>query len=213
MAPSHGPPSASTTCSATATVKRHPQFRAGGCRFSRASSQPNTSRSAPGSSAPACGGPWPAPTPSSPCAAASSAAASRISGSDQPQTPPEGHLTNLTCIPFADPCLTTRIRCRTLHVKLHVRHAFAAWLASDANSQTPCFHQLNGRPIRQTRRLGSAEQAVHGVACPRSAARLFGEALRQSVRLASRDRSLERCQSVTTVPPTPRGRNSRSHLL
>ena len=38
-----------------------------------------------------------APTPSLPCAAAGSAAASRISGSVEPQTPPEGHLTNLTC--------------------------------------------------------------------------------------------------------------------
>ena len=36
-----------------------------------------------GSSAPACAGPWPAPTPSSPCAAASSVAASRTSGNDE----------------------------------------------------------------------------------------------------------------------------------
>ena len=68
-------------------------------RLPRASSKPDASRSAPGSSAPPCDGPWLAPTPSSPCAAACSAAASRISGSDEPQTPPEGHLTNLTCTP------------------------------------------------------------------------------------------------------------------
>ena len=68
-----------------------------GCsRSPRASSKPDASRSAPSSSAPAWGGRWPAPTPSSPCAAASSAAASRISRSDEPQTPHEGHFTNLT---------------------------------------------------------------------------------------------------------------------
>ena len=40
---------------------------------------------------------WPAPTPSSPCGAASSVAASRTSGNDEPPGPPDSHLTNLTC--------------------------------------------------------------------------------------------------------------------
>ena len=40
---------------------------------------------------------WPGSTPSSPCGAASSAAASRISGNDEPPRPPDSHLTNLTC--------------------------------------------------------------------------------------------------------------------
>ena len=41
----------------------------------------------------------PGPTPSSPCAAASSAAASRTSGSDEPQMPPDAHLTMMSCTP------------------------------------------------------------------------------------------------------------------
>ena len=68
------------------------------CR--RASSRPAASSpSAPGSSAPACTGPWPAPTPSSPCGAASSVAASRTSGNDGLPGPPDCRLTNLTCTP------------------------------------------------------------------------------------------------------------------
>ena len=59
--------------------------------------------SAHGSSTPACAGPWPAPTPSSPCDALCSAGASKISGSDEPQTPPERPLTNLSCTPLGAP--------------------------------------------------------------------------------------------------------------
>ncbi len=66
--------SASTTCSVAATVCAIRSSAPGGCRSPRASLKPVAS------SAPACAGPWPAPTPSSPCAAAGSAAASRISG-------------------------------------------------------------------------------------------------------------------------------------
>ena len=81
-----------TMCSGTDTAYAIRSSAPRACASLRASSRPDASRSAHGSSAPACAGPSPAPTPSSPSAAACSAAASRTSGSDEPQTPPEGRL-------------------------------------------------------------------------------------------------------------------------
>ena len=46
-------------------------------------------------------------TPSSPFAAASSVAASRTSGSDEPRTPPDAHLTMMSCTPPRMPLLLT----------------------------------------------------------------------------------------------------------
>ena len=81
---------------------RYPEFRAAGLCVSSGVVEAGC-KLAIGArlSAPACTGPWPAPTPSSPCGAASSAAASRISGNDEPPGPPDSHLTNLTCTPSA----------------------------------------------------------------------------------------------------------------
>ncbi len=93
------PASASTMCSGTDNGCAIRSSAPGACASPRASSRPVASKSAPGSSAPACAGPSPAPTPSSPCAAASSADALRTSGSDEPQTPPDAHLTMMSCTP------------------------------------------------------------------------------------------------------------------
>ena len=91
------------TATATGCAIRSSERGVFACR--RASSRPDASSlSAPGSSAPACTGPWLAPTPSSPCGAASSVAASRTSGSDEPQTPPDGQITLMSCT-----------RCRASH--------------------------------------------------------------------------------------------------
>ena len=69
-----------TMCSGTDTACAIRSSAPRACASLRASSRPDASRSAHGSSAPACAGPSPAPTPSSPSAAACSAAASRTSG-------------------------------------------------------------------------------------------------------------------------------------
>ena len=76
---------------------RYPQFRAKGLCISSGVVEAGCKQIGARSSAPACAGLSPAPTPSSPCAAASSVAASRTSGNDEPQTPPDGHLTILSC--------------------------------------------------------------------------------------------------------------------
>ena len=78
---------------------RYPQFRAKGLCISSGVVEAGCKQIGARLSAPACAGPSPAPTPSSPCAAASSVAASRTSGNDEPQTPPDGHLTILSCTP------------------------------------------------------------------------------------------------------------------
>ena len=89
-------------------------------------------------SLPACIGPWPAPTPSSPCGAASSAAASRISGSDVPQMPRECNLTNLTCTPA--PQSATR-PAGGAPSRSKAPGASAAWRAHDWTSGAPSMGQ------------------------------------------------------------------------
>ena len=84
-------------CSGTATACGICSSAPGPCASRPASSRPDARRSAPGSSAPACAGSSPGPTPSSPCAAASSADASRTSGSDEPQVPPDAGVPDPDC--------------------------------------------------------------------------------------------------------------------
>ena len=86
--------SAFTTCSETATGCAIRSSAPRACASRRASSRPDASRSATGSSAPACAGPSPGPTPSSPCAAASSVGGLALSprkwrrtGLDRGETP------------------------------------------------------------------------------------------------------------------------------
>ena len=110
--------SAFTTCSGTATGCAIRSSAPGACASRRASSRPDASRSATGSGAPACAGPSPGPTPSSPCAAASSTDASRTSGSDEPQIPPDAHLTMMSCTPGTPVAavLSRVVRCSVLGV-------------------------------------------------------------------------------------------------
>ena len=92
--------SASTMCSGTDTACAIRSSAPRACVSRRASSRPDASSSAHGSSAPARAGRSPGPTPSSPCAAASSVAASRTSGSDVPQMPPDPHRTMMSLMEY-----------------------------------------------------------------------------------------------------------------
>ena len=97
--PATRPANASTISSATVSACAMPRSGPGACALPPASSRLAANLpSGRASSAPACTGPSTAPMPSSPCAAASSADASKPSGNDE--TPPHNAaLTNLTCTP------------------------------------------------------------------------------------------------------------------
>ena len=172
-----GPPRADRShvrgfCSATATGCAIRSSAPGDCASHRASSRPDASRSAHGSSAPACAGPWPAPTPSSPCDAVCSAGASKISGSDEPQTPPERHLTNPSRAPVttraehrAPPWGASRAGCasqdrRCLTSKAIASTVQASFPRNAHNTSLPCSRLLPSRSIREcpgrSRRQGTA---------------------------------------------------------
>ena len=122
--------------------------------------------------APACAGPWPAPTPSSPCDAVCSAGASKISGSDEPQTPPERHLTNPSRAPVttraehrAPPWGASRAGCasqdrRCLTSKAIASTVQASFPRNAHNTSLPCSRLLPSRSIREcpgrSRRQGTA---------------------------------------------------------
>ncbi len=81
------PWAASATWSGTATGCAILSSAPKACVSPRGSSRPDANSSAPASSAPACAGPWTAPTPSSLSTAVCSAGDTRTSGSDEPRKP------------------------------------------------------------------------------------------------------------------------------
>ena len=117
---------------------RYPQFRARGpVRFFGRRGRVQTDQRT-GSSAPACAGPSLAPTPSSPCAVAFSAAASRTFGSDGPPMPPDAQITMMSCTRL--PLLFCAFCARSLR-----RRTFAARNGSPAHA----LSSVSGR-LRQS---------------------------------------------------------------